>query len=348
MALPPQQLPARGPRAPPALQMLRDFVLPESFYPRAFAKLSKLLTRVMPFPASWIPWTAWAPPDAQDPPAGLAPLSALAPRPHRTCSIPRAGCCGIPNPVPRQIRHRGSASPAERPCPPLAGVCSVSPISRDVPRGSARLPLPLTGLQRAPFKGFLEPQVVFTHWTSPSLPAADTSTLGFGAAAVPGAALLGPGGCGSLPAWAAPGTPQGPVQVLEPQSHRGRGAEAPAAPVLPAPSPGNQHIKEVSPINIWSTGTPVGTTPGSNSPAGFNSALSSSRGLQSQGLGHPESDTGVTEETLLHEALPLLAVPQDMVDVPPARAGIKRGGSHFPTPPPKHRVPPGGIRREKF
>lgn len=66
----------------------------------AFARLSRLLSQVLPFPVSWIPWTAWAPPHAQAPPAGLAPLSALAPRHLRACSIPRAGCCGIPPPDP--------------------------------------------------------------------------------------------------------------------------------------------------------------------------------------------------------------------------------------------------------
>ncbi|XP_030359311.1 collagen alpha-2(I) chain-like [Strigops habroptila] len=264
MALPPEQLPPRGPRAPPALG---DFMLPESFYPRAFAKLSRLLSQVLPFPVSWIPWTAWAPPDPQAPP-------------------PEPGAVGD---------GAGSAG------------------GPGGPRGSARLPLPLTGLQRAPCGGFEEPQVSSTPWTSPNVLPADTSTLGYGAAALPGAALLGPGGCRTLPAWAAPETPQGPAQHLEPQNHQGRGAEAPGDLVLPAPSPMNQYIEGVPEgINICSTATPAGTPPGSNSPLGSSVPAADE---PNHGLGDEEGDIEVTEEMLLKEALRLFGMSEDMGDV---------------------------------
>lgn len=118
MALPPQRLPPRGPRAPPAPQLLQAFVLPETFYPQGrdrprplqpedapgarsggdrrpsllslpgAANLCQLPGQEQPFPAAWAPPVGVAPHAPQAPPAGMASLSAPAPAALGTFSIP--------------------------------------------------------------------------------------------------------------------------------------------------------------------------------------------------------------------------------------------------------------------
>uniref|UniRef100_A0A8B9G7S0 Uncharacterized protein n=1 Tax=Amazona collaria TaxID=241587 RepID=A0A8B9G7S0_9PSIT len=181
------------------------------------------------------------------------------------------------------------------------------------PHGSARLPFSLTGLQRAPCGCFFNPRLFSMQWTVPNLPPANASALGFGAAALPGAALLGTGGCGTLPAWEAPGTPQGPAQHLAPQNHQGTGAVAPAAPALPEPSSRNQYLEGVpAGSNISSTNTSVGIAPGKSIRLGSNIFLDPSSDHQNQVLAEPDGDIEVTEEMLLKEALRLFGMSEEM------------------------------------
>lgn len=153
------------------------------------------------------------------------------------------------------------------------------------------------------------------QWTLPNPPPVDTSTLGFSAAAQPGAALLGPGGYGSLPLWAAPGTSQ---------NHQGTG---PAGPVPPEPSAGNQHIEGVpAGNNISSTDTAMGIAHGDNIPTGSNVLLDPSSNHQNPGLGEPDGDIEVTEEMLLREALRLFGMSKEM------EAVIQHGSSSVTMP----------------
>ncbi|XP_061236054.1 uncharacterized protein LOC133226469 [Neopsephotus bourkii] len=169
---------------------------------------------------------------------------------------------------------------------------------------------PPPGLQRAPCGCFFNPQLFSMRWTVPNPPPADTCRLGFNTAPLPGAALLGTGDCRALPAWAAPGIPQGPAQHFAPQNYQGTGAGVPA---LPEPSPRNHHINGVpAGSNTASTNTCMGIAPGNNIPTGSNILLSCSSNYQNQGLGEPDADTEVTEEMLLKEALRLFGMSEKM------------------------------------
>ncbi|XP_062466099.1 proline-rich protein 22 [Pezoporus occidentalis] len=169
---------------------------------------------------------------------------------------------------------------------------------------------PPAGMQRAPCGCFFNPQHFSVQWTVPRPPPADTCTPGFSAATLPGAALLGTGYCGTLLAWAAPGTPQGPAQHLAPHNHQGTGA---AAPVLPEPNPRNPHINGVpAGNNIASMNTSMGIAPGNNIPTGSNVLLNRSSNHQNQRLGEPDADIEVTEEMLLKEALRLFGMSEEM------------------------------------
>uniref|UniRef100_A0A8V5G9Z2 Uncharacterized protein n=1 Tax=Melopsittacus undulatus TaxID=13146 RepID=A0A8V5G9Z2_MELUD len=286
-------------------------------------------------------WTAWGPPAPRAPPAGLVPLSALAPQPllhpqHRQGRVLRdptpapgrygtgalqarpsipshtwLGCArSIPSPgmLPQAQGHL-SLSTSQKPVSssfPSNGAGTAGGPAR--PHGSARLPLSLTGLQRAPCGCFFNPQLFSMQWTVPNPTPADTSTMGFSAATLPGAALLGTGDCAALPAWAAPGTPQGPAQHLAPQNRQGTGA-----PALPEQSPLNHHINGVpAGNNIASTNTSMGITPANHIPTGSTILLNPSSNHQNQGLGEPDRDIEVTEEMLLKEALRLFGLSEEM------------------------------------
>uniref|UniRef100_A0A672TZP9 Uncharacterized protein n=1 Tax=Strigops habroptila TaxID=2489341 RepID=A0A672TZP9_STRHB len=207
------------------------------------------------------------------------------------------------------------------------------------PRGSARLPLPLTGLQRAPCGCFFNPQLFSMQWTSPNVPPADTSTLGYGAAALPGAALLGPGGCGTLPAWAAPGTPQGPnpgfgepagdIEVTEEmllkEALRLFGMSEDVEGVIQdGPEP-----------DIPSAATSVGTTLGINIPPGSDIPPSSSADPHNQGLGDLRDSLAHYKEVPLEEALRFFSCYEDTEGV------SREGPSSSPMP-----EDPGGTDTE--
>ncbi|GAB0209263.1 proline-rich protein 22-like [Grus japonensis] len=179
-----------------------------------------------------------APPPLWLPPRG--PRGPPAPRLPQTFLLPQtfypqgaANLC----PLPRQQQPFPAAWP---------------PSLHVAPQGPQALPPP--GLQRAPCGCFFDPRVFHIEWTVTSLPPPASSTLSRGTASLPGAALWGgPRGCRTLPAWAAPLTPQGQPPHIAPQNYQGR-AEAPDPP---------QHCRRPS----LATGTSRGSLPTSTARA---------------------------------------------------------------------------------
>ncbi|GAB0206348.1 proline-rich protein 22-like [Grus japonensis] len=195
-----------------------------------------------------------APPPLWLPPRG--PRGPPAPRLPQTFLLPQtfypqgaANLC----PLPRQ----------QQPFP-----AAWAPSLHVAPQGPQALPPP--GLQRAPCGCFFDPRVFHIEWTVTSLPPPASSTLSRGTASLPGAALWGgPRGCRTLPAWAAPLTPQGQPPHIAPQNYQGR-AEAPdPPPALPTSIPGYRHIEgQPAQTNICGTATPAGAHPDTNIPPG--------------------------------------------------------------------------------
>ncbi|GAB0206351.1 proline-rich protein 22-like [Grus japonensis] len=193
------------------------------------------------------------------------------------------------------------------------------------PQGPQALPPP--GLQRAPCGCFFDPRVFHIEWTVTSLPPPASSTLSRGTASLPGAALWGgPRGCRTLPAWAAPLTPQGQPPHIAPQNYQGR-AEAPdPPPALPTSIPGYRHIEgQPAQTNICGTATPAGAHPDTNIPPG-------SYDSPSQALEDLPGDLEVSDEELLQEALSLLGCSLDGVEASHEDAGSSpmhgdRGGT---------------------
>ncbi|XP_063214476.1 uncharacterized protein LOC134526485 [Chroicocephalus ridibundus] len=161
---------------------------------------------------------------------------------------------------------------------------------------------PPPGLHRAPC-GFN------INWTVTNVPAPATATLGHDAAAPSGAALWGPGGWGTLPAWAAPGTPQGqptPPQLTQHPAYGHQGTAVPAAPPLLFNSiPGRQHLEATS------TGAP----PASCVPTGTYFPPSPAAAPHNEAPGHLDANIDVTEDTLLQEPLWLFFSSLDTVEV---------------------------------
>ncbi|GAB0208786.1 proline-rich protein 22-like [Grus japonensis] len=239
-----------------------------------------------------------APPPLRLPPRG--PRDPPAPRLPQTFVLPQtfypqgaANLC----PLPRQ----------QQPFP-----AAWAPSLHVAPQGHQALPPP--GLQRAPCGCFFDPRVFHIEWTVTSLPPPASSTLSRGTASLPGAALWGgPRGCRTLPAWAAPLTPQGQPPHIAPQNYQGR-AEAPDPPALPTSIPGYRHIEgQPAHINSSGTATPAGAHPGTNIPPGPDTPRSPSAGPHHQAPGHPDGDFEVSEEELLQEALRLFGVSLDTV-----------------------------------
>ncbi|GAB0206784.1 proline-rich protein 22-like [Grus japonensis] len=240
-----------------------------------------------------------APPPLRLPPRG--PRDPPAPRLPQTFVLPQtfypqgaANLC----PLPRQ----------QQPFP-----AAWAPSLHVAPQGHQALPPP--GLQRAPCGCFFDPRVFHIEWTVTSLPPPASSTLSRGTASLPGAALWGgPRGCRTLPAWAAPLTPQGQPPHIAPQNYQGR-AEAPdPPPALPTSIPGYRHIEgQPAHINSSGTATPAGAHPGTNIPPGPDTPRSPSAGPHHQAPGHPDGDFEVSEEELLQEALRLFGVSLDTV-----------------------------------
>ena len=245
-----------------------------------------------------------SPPRSQSPPC-FASLS------HQHSSSPRAEHPG----------HKLPTCPAQSWGMAAIGASSVAVLGGPQPPGPARLPLTHTGLQRAPCGCFFDPRVFHIEWTVTNLPAPASSTLSHGTASLPAAALWGgPRGCRTLPAWAAPLTPQGQPTHLTPQNYQGR-AEAPAPPALPTSIPGYRHIEgQPAHINSSGTATPARAHPGTNIPPGRDTPRSPTAGPHHQAPGDPDGDLEVSEEELLQEALRLFGVSLDAVgtsqDVP--------------------------------
>ncbi|KFR04861.1 Proline-rich protein 22, partial [Nipponia nippon] len=141
----------------------------------------------------------------------------------------------------------------------------------------------------APCGCFFDPRIFHIQWTTTNLPPPATATLGHGAASLPGAALWDPG------------TLQGQLQHLAPYNHQGTAVATPPQ-VLPC-------IPSCQLINISSTATPAGTSPGSSVPT------SPSAAPHSQALGDPAGDLAVSEEVLLEEALRLFGCSLNAVGV---------------------------------
>ncbi|GAB0206443.1 proline-rich protein 22-like [Grus japonensis] len=235
----------------------------------------------------------WLPPRGpRDPPAPRLPQTFLLPQTFYPQGA--ANLC----PLPRQ----------QQPFP-----AAWAPSLHVAPQGPQALPPP--GLQRAPCGCFFDPRVFHIEWTVTSLPPPASSTLSRGTASLPGAALWGgPRGCRTLPAWAAPLTPQGQPPHIAPQNYQGR-AEAPdPPPALPTSIPGYRHIEgQPAHINSSGTATPAGAHPGTNIPPGPDTPRSPSAGPHHQAPGHPDGDFEVSEEELLQEALRLFGVSLDTV-----------------------------------
>ncbi|XP_059690457.1 proline-rich protein 22-like [Gavia stellata] len=174
---------------------------------------------------------------------------------------------------------------------------------------------PPAGLQRAPCGCCFHPQLFHIPWTSTHLPPLATATLGRAAASLPGAALWGPGGCRTPPAWAAHRSPQGQPQHLPPYTQQGR-AVTPAPPLLPTSIPSYQQIQgQPAETKTSGSATPRAAPLGSNIPPGSDIPPSPSAAPHEQALGDPTGDLAVAEEVLLEEALRLFGCSPDAVGV---------------------------------
>ncbi|XP_072701973.1 proline-rich protein 22 [Ciconia boyciana] len=240
-------------------------------------------------------------------------------------STPEVGTDPTPAAQGRSGGRERRRPPAMAPVSPSgsANLCRLPGQEQPFPAAWAPLPglapqppqAPPAGLQRAPCGCYFDPRVFHFQWTTTSLPPPATATLGHSAASVPGAALWGPGGCGTPLAWALPGTPQGQPQHLPPYNHQGR-VVAPAPPLLPTSIPGYQHIQGQSArINTSGTATSAGAPAGSNIPLGSHVPPSPSADPCNQALGDLEEELEVSEEMLLQEALRLFECSSDTVGV---------------------------------
>ncbi|XP_054038301.1 uncharacterized protein LOC128900807 [Rissa tridactyla] len=176
--------------------------------------------------------------------------------------------------------------------------------------GPARLPPTHTGLHRAPCGCCcFNPHFGSIDWTVTNVPVPAKATLGHDAAAPSGAALWGPGGCRTLPAWAAPGTPQGqptPPQLMQLPAYGHQGTAVPAAPPLLFNSiPGHQHLEATS----------VGAPPASRVPTGTDFPPSPAAAPHNEAPGDLDANIEVTEDTLLQEPLWLFCSSLDTVEV---------------------------------
>ncbi|XP_063213287.1 uncharacterized protein LOC134525904 [Chroicocephalus ridibundus] len=237
-----------------------------------------------PFPAAWASPLGAAP---QAPPPGMAPCPLCHPDTISTLMAMGGGSVGAPEGAP----------------------------------GPARLLPTHTGLHRAPCGCCcFNPSFFHIEWTTTNAPAPATTTLGHGTAALPGAALWGPGGCGTLQAWAAPGTPQGqpplpPVMQLPAYGHQG--TAVPAAPTLLLTSiPGRQHLKgQPAGTNSSGTATLVGLPPARCVPMGTCVPPRPATAPDKEAPGGLGANIDMTEETLLQEPLRLLGSTLDTVEV---------------------------------
>lgn len=165
------------------------------------------------------------------------------------------------------------------------------------PPSPAWLPLIHADLQMAPCSCFFDLRVFCFKWMSTNPLPPDTSMLSHSAASLPGAALWGPWGWGTPPAWMAPGTLQGQLQRFTPFNLQGR-TVASAPQVLPPCFPGYQDMeRKFAHLSLSDTAIPVGAARSSSIPLG--SHLSHCAGPHIQAVGDPAGDLPFPSDMLL-------------------------------------------------
>ncbi|XP_055654161.1 uncharacterized protein LOC129783992 [Falco peregrinus] len=163
--------------------------------------------------------------------------------------------------------------------------------------GPAHFSLAHTGLLMAPCGCLFDPQVFCTQWTDTNLPPPATSTLSHRAGSLLGTALRGPLGCGTPPAWAVPGTPQGQAQHCAPFNLQGRAVASAPSVLLPCLPQYQDMEKQLAQLSLSGTATPVGAALGTNTLPGTNT-FSHAAAHHHQAIGGPADDLLLLQEMM--------------------------------------------------
>ncbi|XP_068277029.1 proline-rich protein 36-like [Nyctibius grandis] len=298
MVRPPQQLPARGPRFPPAPRLLQPLVLPKTIYPQGSAILYQLPRQERPFLAAWAPPGVGAPPAPQAPPAALQMAPCGCCFGSRLFSIQRTVIPVAPAPPVTLTSQHSTGMSAQNDTSSTATTAGTAPDSTippgsDVPPSACAAPH-----DQGPGDLAGDPNTYDEEALEEALRLLDPflDTVGLSLEDL----------CSSL----TPGHPSG-------TSIEGT-AVAPAPPVLQTSIPGWQQMQgQASGNTSCSTATSTGTALGSDILQGSNIPPSPSTAHHDHHTGDSEGDLEVPQEAALKETSSLFEGSIYAVEVDP-------------------------------